>query len=110
MLKLFQTKPHFHNKYHNDLLHFSIEKPEQWKFVPQRWVAQFDAKRNQSQEFRDLLAKRVVPFVSFCYRHNNKEIPYPTVLCACRINNLNGESHQEQLDKAIAEITQPFTG
>ncbi|PAB60340.1 hypothetical protein [Anaeromicrobium sediminis] len=85
------------NCYKNEYLQFSIRKPDDWLFVPQKWASNFKQKSiENTPEFRAILEKSVVPFVYFYKHHENTDYPYPTVQCGCRLMNYPSDYTREK--------------
>lgn len=102
-----RLKRHDEREYRNELLRFSIVKPDEWTFREQRWSSQFDPDLYKHSEFRDILVKKLVPFVEFYCYHRIKRVPYPTVRCGCRVDKLTVDDFQDkkQSERLAAEIT-----
>jgi hypothetical protein len=72
-------KPKNPNVYRNQNLKFSIEKPDDWIFLPQQWTANFRARSfKQNRELMDKFENGVLLFVIFHKPHDEPEYPYPT--------------------------------
>lgn len=105
---LFQRKQS--NLYYNNLLQFSITKPSDWTFQPQKNAPLFNFTRLEyTGNFKRLLASQLVTFAYFYKKHSQREFPLPTVQCGCRLNHLPKHlSPKERLEHLVEEVSRPL--
>ena len=77
-----------HNIYRNEELGFSIEKPEDWVFMPTSWVLNLKDKADPFyKELDDRIKYARLPFVYFHYNHGIYDMVIPTVQVVYRTAN-----------------------
>ncbi len=105
---LFTRKPS--NLYYNNLLRFSITKPADWVFQPQKNAPLFNFPRLEyTGGLKKILAQQLVPFVCFYKKHSHHDLPLPTVQCGCRLNHLPKDlSSEERMERLAEEVSRPL--